>query len=423
MADPSQAVRIVGPLALCKDGLISELRSRGYTPLSIRNLLYLMAQLSRWLIRIGVQPGELTSRTLERFLCHRRKLGYTWHPTVRGLEAVLSYLRRLGVAPTEERKAPEQTALTELLERFGKFLAQERALNSGVIRRYQDIARCFLSAAQGARSMALDGLRTADVTSFVLAEVRRSSVGYAKFKLTALRSFLRYLHIRGEIPGDLSGAIPAVAGWRLVGLPRALEGDQARRLLLAFDRRTHAGRRGYAAVILMLRPGLRAAEVASLSLEDCDWSRGELVIQGKQGREDRLPMPWDVGEAIASYLRLGRPRSALRGLFLNEHAPHRNMTRSMVTNLVRKAGERSGIPSLGTHRLRHTAATQMLRKGAPLHEIAQVLRHESIETTGIYLHADLTIKERALAKIAQAHGVGYRRYRPEDRLLAFLNGL
>jgi integrase len=388
MADPAQAVRIMGPLALCKDGLISELRSRGYTPLSIRNLLYLTAHLSHWLIRISLQPGELTSQTLERFLRHRRKIGYTWLPTVRGLEAVLNYLRRQGVVPTEERKNPERTALAELLERYGKFLAQERSLNSGVIRRYQDIARCFLSATQGARSMALDDLRTADVVSFVLAEARRSSVGYVKFKVTALRSFLRYLHIRGEIPGDLSGAVPAIAGWRLASLPQALEGDQTRRLLLAFDRRTRAGRRGYAAVILMLRLGLRACEVASLKLDDCDWSRGELIIRGKQGRQDRLPIPQDVGEVIVSYLRFGRPRSALRGLFLSEHAPHRNMTRSMVTNFVRKAGERSGIPSLGTHRLRHTAATQMLRKGAPLHEIGQVLRHRSVDTTAIYAKVD-----------------------------------
>lgn len=388
MADPSQVVGITGPLAPHVDGLIGDLRRQGYTRLSIRNLVYLTSQLSLWLGRRSIEPAELTAHRLEAFLRHRRRRGYTWQPTIHGLKAILSHLRRLGIIPTEEQKAPERTALTDLLERYGNFLAEERSLSPAGTRQYQELAHRFLSAALGTGDPVLGRLRTADVSSFVLTEARRSSVGYAKFKVTALRSFLRYLHIRGEIAGDLSGAVPAIAGWRLAGLPKGLDQDQTQRLLFAFDRRARAGRRGYAVVVLMLRLGLRAAEVASLRLDDCDWSRGELVIRGKQGREDRLPIPQDVGEAIVPYLRFGRPRSALRGLFLSEHAPYRNMSRSMVTNLVRDAGDRCGISSLGTHRLRHTAATQMLRNGTPLHEIGQVLRHRSVDTTAIYAKVD-----------------------------------
>lgn len=388
MADPSRAVLVAGPLASSKDGLIDDLRRQGYTPLSIASRLRLMAHLSGWLIRRGLRPSDLTIARLEAFLRDRRRLGCTWQPTIRGLDSILRYLRRLGIAPPEEPKARERTPLADLLERYGRFLAEERALSRGSIHFYQKVAVRFLSTALDLRKLALDRLQTADVSSFILAEARRSSVGSAKLMVTALRSFLRFLHIRGEIGGDLSGAVPAIVGWRLVGLPKGLDPDQTRKLLLAFDRRTRAGRRGYAVVVLMLRLGLRAAEAASLRLEDCDWSRGELVIRGKQGREDRLPIPPDVGEAIVAYLRFARPRSALRGLFLSEHAPCRNMTRSMITNLVRDAGDRCGISSLGTHRLRHTAATQMLRKGAPLHEIGQVLRHRSVDTTAIYAKVD-----------------------------------
>ena len=382
MADPSRGVRVSGPLASHKDGLTSHLRSQGYTPQSIRKRLFLLAQISRWLAQRNLQPSALTRGALEKFLRHRRRLRYIWRPTVQGLDPVLSYLRRLGLVPSEEPKqVRERTALTELLTRYETFLSEERSLGRSKIDHYRRVALRFLSRIFDARDIALNQLRTADVSGFILTEARRSTV-------TALRSLLRFLHIRGETVGDLSGAVPAVASWRLTSVPKAIDPDHVRRLLLAFDRHTRAGRRGYAVVLLMLRLGLRAAEVASLRLDDCDWARGELVIRGKRGREDRLPIPEDVGEAIASYLRFGRPRSALRGLFLSQNAPLHNMTSGMVIALVRLAGARCGIENLGAHQLRHTAATQMLRQGASLPEIGQVLRHQSVDTTAIYAKVD-----------------------------------
>jgi site-specific recombinase XerC len=347
MVDPGRAVLITGPLASHKNGLIGDLRRQGYAPSSIEHLLRLVAQLSRWLVRRHLRPADLTVARLDGFLRFRRRVGYVGCPTIRGLDAILRYLKRLGIVPVEEQQVLEQTPHSELLHRYGKFLAEERSVSPAVIRAYQGIAHRFLSSVQVVQGTALAHLRTTDVSGFIVAQARRLRVSSAKLTVTGLRSFLRYLHIRGDIPGDLSGAVPAIAGWRLAGLPKALDPEQAGSLLLTFDRRTRAGRRGYSVVMLLLRMGLRAGEVAALRLNDCDWSRGELTIRGKQGREDRLPIPKDVGEAIVAYLRFARPRSALRGLFLSELAPCRNMTSSMVKRLVRNAGKRCGIANLG----------------------------------------------------------------------------
>jgi integrase/recombinase XerD len=227
-----------------------------------------------------------------------------------------------------------------------------------------------------------------DISSFILCEARRWSIGTAKRTVTALRSLLRYLHLQGAISVDLSAAVPAVAGYRLAGLPKALDPDQVKGLLRSVDRRTPLGRRDYAVLLLMVRLGLRACEVAALDLEDVHWGQGEMTIRGKGGRQDTLPLPQDVGQALADYLRRARPSTTCRGLFLSAVAPHRRITLSAVKGTVRRAGKRIGLARLGTHRLRHTAATRMLQGGASLPEIAQVLRHRSLATTVIYAKVD-----------------------------------
>jgi len=233
----------------------------------------------------------------------------------------------------------------------------------------------------------------------VLAVCPGRSRGSAKLLVTALRSLLGFLHVEGMLAESLVGAVPSVAGWRLAGLPRGLEPAQARRLLASCDRRTTAGRRDFAILTLLLRLGLRRGEVARLELGDIDWRAGEIAIRGKGSRQERLPLPADVGEAVAGYLRRGRPASAQgRCVFVRVKAPHLPLTPAGVTQVVVSAGKRSGLGEIAAHRLRHTAATEMLRAGATLPEVGQVLRHRSLLTTAIYAKVD----REALRTIARA---------------------
>ena len=191
------------------------------------------------------------------------------------------------------------------------------------------------------------------------------------------------------LPESLSAAVPSVAGWRLAGLPRGLEPGQARRLLSSCDRRSTLGRRDFAILTLLLRLGLRRGEAARLALGDVDWRAGEIVVHGKGGRLDRLPLPGDVGEAIVAYLQRGRPSTGHRELFLRALAPIGPLAGGGVSWIVRRACRRAGTEEVGAHRLRHTAACEMVAAGVPLPEIGEVLRHRSLASTALYARVDL----------------------------------
>jgi site-specific recombinase XerD len=212
-----------------------------------------------------------------------------------------------------------------------------------------------------------------------------------------MRSFLRFAVVEGLTAWPLATAVPSVARWTAVGLPRGLTRVEVAALLASCDQRRAIGRRDYAILVLLARLGLRAAEVAALRLDDIDWRAGEIVVRGKGRTEERLPLPSDVGEAIAVYLRRGRPQRPEREVFLRAAAPLRGLAPEGVSEVVRAASERAGLGSFGAHRLRHTAGTEMLRAGASLTEVAQVLRHRSVTTTAIYAKVDhLALRELAM---------------------------
>lgn len=381
-------VRVTGPLTRYGPGLWADLSAQGYTPLSSSNLLRVMAHLSRWMGEHSIRPNELGCERIEAFVRERRRVGYTQHVTQRSLEPVLHYLRDAGVLPLVEAPAVEETPLGRLLRRYEDYLAQERGLVSSTMPNYLRIARLFLTEHLGPDVRDLNRLSPSDMTNFILREARSFKVGYVKLKVTALRSLLRYLFVRGDLDHDLAHAVPAVAGGRLLGLPQALAPEQMRKLLRSCDRRTRVGRRDFAVLLLMVRLGLRAGEVTAMQLDDIHWAQGELVVRGKGGQEDRLPLPHDVGEAVATYLQRARPRKQSRTLFLLARAPYQGLGRGCVTAIVHRAGARAGLGRVGAHRLRHTAATRMLRHGASLSEIAQVLRHRHLNTTAIYAKVD-----------------------------------
>ena len=274
-----------------------------------------------------------------------------------------------------------------LLDGFVGYLRSERGVTALTVEAYvSDVCR-FL-AYRGDSDVR--GLTAAEVSNAVLGQVGERAPATVRRFGCGLRSFLRYCYLVGLVDQDLSAAALPVPGRRRSLLPQGITPRETQLLLGACDRRRAIGRRDFAVIVLMLRLGLRATEVATLRLEDLDWRAGQLTVHGKGGRVDELPLPVDVGEAIAAYLRRGRPREAtVRQVFLRVAPPQVAMTRGGVTAIVAGAARRAGLGVVRPHRLRHTAASDMLRSGAPLAEIGQVLRHRSAGSTAIYARVDV----------------------------------
>ena len=386
MGRPSR-VRTTGPLVRHAAGFRRELALQGYTLNSASDQLRLMSHASRWLAARGIGVEDLGPACVEEFLADRRAEGYRLWLSSKAMAPLLDYLRAVGVLPTPAAAA-SSTEAERLQHHYRTFLVEERGLAAGTVAAYLHVAGLFLTAGATDGVLHLDRLSAAEVTEFVLTECASRSVGSAKFIVCGLRSLLRYLYVAGHIDSELDAAVPSVAGWRLAGVPVAFGGVEVARLLASCDRRTTFGRRDYAVVTLLARLGLRAGEVASLGLGDIDWRAGELVVRGKGQRQDRLPLPADVGAAVAGWLRRGRPRCDCVTVFTRVRAPHRPLSSAGVSAIVSAACRRAGLPELNAHRLRHTAATEMLRAGASLTEVGQVLRHASVLTTAIYAKVD-----------------------------------
>lgn len=407
MVRKASRVDVVGPLEPFQAGFEAVLTGAGYTPLSGANQVRLMRHLSIWLEARELGVGDLAPAVLREYLAHRRADGYIGYLSVRGLAPLLSYLRGLGVTP-QSAPSPLLGPVDELLERYRRYLVGERGLVPATVRYYVADAKLFLMGWVDASGSRLDKLDAAGVTEFVVGQCARRSVGSAKILVTVLRSLLRFLLLDGVVPVDLSGVVPAVAGWRGSHLPKGVAATKVQALLAWFqsprlapgrprqgagerarlDQLRDAGRRDQAIVLLLVRLGLRAVEVARLQLDDLDWRRGEVVIRGKGRRDERLPLPVDVGEAIVDYLRHDRPSVPDRALFVTARVPYSPITPAAVKQMVLTAARGAGVVDVSAHRLRHTAATQVLNAAAPLDEVGQLLRHRSAATTAIYAKVD-----------------------------------
>ncbi len=389
MTNPSWA-RVRGPLAPYAGGFRAELERLGYTPLTAAAHVRLMAHLSRWLAREGVDAPGLTPALVDAYFAERRAAGYAGHVTGRALLPLAGYLRRLGVIPPSVAVAaasPEE----RLLARYREYLIVERGLTGTTADLNVRMVRPFLADRAKAKDSGLDleHLRAGEVAAFVVTQSRQRPRS-VKRMVTALRSLLGLLHVEGIIGQPLATAVFSPAGWTRAGLPKALDGDQVAALLASCDPRTRTGRRDLAILTLLVRLGLRAGEVAALRLDDIDWRRGEITVRGKGNRHDRLPVPADAGQRIVAYLQDGRPEAAQgRAVFVRAQAPYRALTSNAVTTVVVCAGRRAGLGVIGAHRLRHSAATAMLRSGGSLTEIGQTLRHVRPLTTAIYANVDL----------------------------------
>jgi integrase/recombinase XerD len=386
----------------------AHLAESGYAPRSARDLVRAMARVSCWLEERGLAASEL-----------RPPVAADLVTMVADAGPVIRFLREIGGVPAGGGAAgagPEEA----LLAQFRRWLAGEWGLSAATVSCYGKQARKFLAALPGPLDAALGRLDAGQVTTFMLVYCQGRNPESAKAAVTAVRALLRFLHAAGHVPVPLAAAVPAVAGWRLASLPRVLDAAVIERLLGSCDRSTVTGRRDYAILVLLARLGLRGAE-AALRLADIDWHAGEAAVRGKGNRAERLPLPAEAREAIADYLTPGRPACAAATVFCTVRAPYRQLTPAAVRGIMGQACRRAGLDRVGAHRLRHSLATQM-HADVDTSVIALWMGYQDPGSTQTYLHADMTIKEQALARV-QPPGAAPGRYHPPDTLIAFLTSL
>jgi site-specific recombinase XerD len=366
------------------------LMESGYAATTIQSKLGLLIDLGEWLRRRGLAVKDLDERRIETFITDRRRNGLLRRGDRTTVRQLLDHLREHHVV---QRVTPtcDVSPLAAILDRYEKHLRSERGLTTATIINYLPFARKFLSDRFGEGPFLLKVVRPCDISGFILRHARTMSCRRAQLMTTAFRSFFRFLFQRGELQVDLAPSIPTVADWRLSTLPRYITAEEVIRVLGSCDRHTAMGRRDYALLLLLARLGLRAGEIVAMQLDDIDWRSGEILVRGKGLLYDRMPLPVDVGQALAVYLRHDRPSSKTRRVFVCRKAPQRGFSGpSTVSTIVRRALDRAGLhPGFkGAHLLRHSLATSMIRSGASMSEIGEILRHRSPSTTEIYAKLD-----------------------------------
>jgi site-specific recombinase XerD len=380
--------RIPGALAAHVEGFQSYLLGLGYTPGTVRGQMKVLGHLGRWMEVRGLRPGDLTLAAVETFVveaCRERGLHRADRRTA---VQVLEYLIAPGVAPVPVEQPKSE--LGRFLEEYRDWMLHERGLAEATVRRYENTARRFLGQRAVSRGPAV-GVASVEVNSFLLAECGRCSVGAAKGRVAELRSLLRYLFVRGLTATQLAAAVPPVAGWHNTGIPPTLSPADVQALLDSCDRGESNGIRDLAILTLVARLGLRSIEVSRMELDDVNWRTGEITVRGKARRIDTMPLPGEVGQALADYLAQARPACDRdqRRVFFTGRAPRTPIRADLVSDVVRRACLRAGLTPVGAHRLRHALARHMVAEGVMLTDISQVLRHRDLATTALYAKVDL----------------------------------
>jgi len=390
-----------GPLAAYLGSFSEFVSAQGYSLSSIHRQVLLCAGFSRWLKQKRVALRSIRTEHIGRYLRYRARQAKICLGDAAALRHLVDFLRGEGVIPAEKVSAPRLTPVERYAQAYERHLRETCALAEATILNYVPFIRNFLKKRFGDGPVVLSRLCARDVVRFVQRQAPRLHRKRAKLMTSALRSFFRYTRYRGEVELDLAAAVPVVPNWSMPSIPRAIPTDQVHQLLASIDRQTATGRRDYAILLLLARLGLRSSEVVFLELDDIDWTTGTLNVRGKSSRLNEFPLPQEVGQAIAAYLRDGRPPSTSRRVFLRAKAPIRGFRGACgVGSIVRRSLKRAGVkaPTYGTHQFRHGLATEMLRKGASLGEIGNMLGHRNPQTTKIYTKVDLAaLRTLALA--------------------------
>ena len=344
-----------------------------------------------WIAGRRCKLVDIDEHMVERYLQHRAGRQSIQPGDRAGLKRWLSVLRDEGaIAPAA---LPPLTPHDRIFKEFEDYLRTERGLSPRSIIRHLPIIRRFLHEVCPAGVDDLCKIGQESVIGYIERHARDWSPKTGKVMCWSLRAFLRYLHHRGLNPRALAGCVPSIRRWKLATLPTYLPTGQVQKALDGCNRATAMGRRDYAILMMLAKLGLRADEVATLTLDDIDWRAGEMHVRAKGRQRARMPMPPDVGAAVVAYLRNGRPKSPCRRLFVRTLAPHVGFASgSVITWIAKTALDRAGVRDCahrGAHIFRHSLATDLLRSGATLTEIGQLLRHESHDSTRIYAKVDI----------------------------------
>jgi site-specific recombinase XerD len=381
-----------GPLHVHICAYLKLLEERGYKQSTIRPDSLLLADLDEWFAREGYRLIDLNETILERFLhYHMRRRHSRRQAKSATLGRLLVMLRKDGCIAAAKVSPPSPAQ--QLLDVFERYLSDELGFVKTTVSGYTTTAGQFLRTTFGKGLASVDKLDARAVGAFIQDYARDHGRASAHYVTRALRSFFRFLRHRGYVTTDLASAVPRVASWSLAGLPKHLPPDGVERVLARCDDTTAIGRRNHAILLILARLGLRSCEVADLRLDDLDWQHGLVRVRSsKGGRWTSMPLPTDVGQGLASYLEQARPRCACREVFVRHRAPVGGLTRMAIRHVASSAISRAGITGvcLGSHTFRHTLATDLLRHGASLDEIGEVLRHKDASTTAIYAKVDLT---------------------------------
>jgi site-specific recombinase XerD len=386
------------PLASVLDAFVAHLDGRGYSEITVRIYVHAVAHFALWLSRSQRSRDQADETVVEVFLTRHLPHCRCPAPCNRTTDVVRSALRQLLVVLRAtgalREVSPPASPVDAVIASFEQHLREACGVAPATQHRYLRDARDMLVARFGAGPVDLAALMPAHVREFVMARSRVLTPASTNAVGSAIRSFLRYLHLHGLASAGAVFTVPHAANWRLAGLPPILTDEELAALLLTFDRTAALGRRNYAIAMCLSGLGLRAGEVARLTLDDVDWRAGTIAIAAGKGRRgDHLPLPADVAEALVDYLRHGRPKTRVRFIFVHHRAPRgQGGGPSLVRSAVRLAYARAGLGARfsGTHALRHTVASRLLRSGASMKEVADVLRHRSLDTSAIYAKVDLT---------------------------------
>ena len=381
-----------GPLAAWLDAFADWVNAQGYAPDTAYRKILLAACFSQWLKQEAIVIADITPDHTDRYLRYRWQRLRPCDGDRRALRQFTDFLHQEGVLSFEAEPAGPMTDTELCMQAYEHYLRQARGLTPATTMKYLSFIRSFLQYRFATGAVTLSSVDAGDVVGFVQHMAPGLRPKHAKYMTTALRSFLRYACYLGEVGPELIAAVPVVANWSMTQIPRGISPDQVRKLLASIDRDSATGRRDHAIVMLLARLGLRAHEIRFLELDDIDWVNGTLRLRTKGGKRNTFPLSREVGEAIADYLRHGRPQCRSRRVFLRVKAPIEGFQGSSgISCIIRRAIERAAVvaPTSGTHQFRHGLATGMLQGGSSLREIGDVLGHCHPDTTRIYAKVDL----------------------------------